>query len=420
MSSPVQNVSVEEAERLRVEIEKLRLEVADLRRWRAKAVIAVASAFLAPLISIAIFVMASSASRTDERRRAADSLYSKVVQDFASPTLARRLSAVSAMSAFTSKQDAAWWVLRSKAEQAATEERARSAVSLLVNSLDSEADPTAANAIVKAIATRTDLSLPLVLDANRRAAAQFARAAGNYSGLWMLHDANRPYMDDGQVPADLKIKVEDGLEKQIIRSSQLFDTADDANSVLLANRFLYGQPYRNLYQRQQRYARRDSTHDVSTVPTEGELGRARAALLQKALFLEATSRALTSALKSTREDSQLNKDWHGVAIVCGGFPDPADFADFDLHGAYLFATTSLSRANFKNADLSDADLTGFHFRDGELAGARYQGMKLCSDWSSFAPGIAIDSQKILWVDSQASRQHEVDPRCPLARPPSGR
>src|SRR5580700_11296637 len=98
-----------EARRLHLEVEKLRLEVADLRRWRAKAVIAVVSAFLAPLITIGTFVLASSASRWAERKRDADALYGKVVQDFASTSLPRRLSAISAMEAFTAQQQEEWW-----------------------------------------------------------------------------------------------------------------------------------------------------------------------------------------------------------------------------------------------------------------------------------------------------------------------
>jgi hypothetical protein len=219
--------------------------VADLRRWRAKAVIAVVSAFLAPLITIGTFVLASSASRWAERKRDADALYGQVVQDFASASLPRRLSAISAMAAFTAQQQEEWWMPRPKAELTAASDRARNAISLLVNTLTTEADPTVVNAIVNMTLTRPDLSLPLLKEANRRAAVEFARAAGTYSGLLMLHNAKRASMDDDEVSEALISSVEIGMAEQIARSNQLFDTADDSNSQFLAQPFLYSQPYRH-------------------------------------------------------------------------------------------------------------------------------------------------------------------------------
>src|SRR5579863_5922950 len=160
-----------ESERLRFEVEKLRLEVADLQRWKAKAMIAVVSVLLVPLISIGTFVAGSSASRWKERKQQADGLYDKVVQDFASGSLPRRISAVSAMEEFFARPQSSdlWWMLASTAEETASDKRAHRAIALLVNSLEIEADPRVAGTIIQAADTRLDISLPLLKEANRRA-----------------------------------------------------------------------------------------------------------------------------------------------------------------------------------------------------------------------------------------------------------
>ena len=400
-----------DADRSRIEIEKLRLEVADLRRWKAKAFIAVASAFLAPLITIATFVLTFSASRWMERKRDADALYGKVVQDFATSSVPRRISAISAMEAFTTAQEEEWWNPRPNAERNAANMRARNAISLLVNSLETEANPTVVNALLDATLLRPDLSLTLMKEANRRAAVEFARAAGAYSGLRILRDEKRASMDDDEVPAKLSKAVELGMDQQIARSNQLFDTASDSNTEFMALRFLGGQPYRHFYERQQRYARRDSAHLKSPVPTDSEVNKAEAEMLQKALFLEATSRALVRFLRSPVSATQADRDWHSVAVVCGEFPDRVDFADLDLSNAYLFTSVALNSVSFRKTKLQDADLTGFHFIHGDLEGMEYQDLKLCSRWPSLDTN-SIDPKKITWVDKQALQHGETDARCP--------
>jgi uncharacterized protein YjbI with pentapeptide repeats len=142
-----------------------------------------------------------------------------------------------------------------------------------------------------------------------------------------------------------------------------------------------------------------------------EVSKAEAAMLQKALFLEATSRTLLAALGKPTADAKADRDWYSVAIVCGKFPNPADFSTLDLQSVYLYASTRLNSVNFKNAKLQDADLTGFHFDHGDLDGIRYDGMKLCSKSTSFDNN-AFDLQKVIRVDKQASQHGESDPRCP--------
>lgn len=213
------------------------------------------------------------------------------------------------------------------------------------------------------------------------------------------------------MPTKLRSAIELGMDQQIARSNQLFDTAGDVNTEFVSLRFLYGQPYRHFYERQQRYARRDSSNLKWPVPSNSDVDKAEAEMLQKALFLEATSRALVRILRNPIGGGEADRDWQSVAIICGEFPDRADFSNLDLRNAYLFTSVSLNSVNFTKAKLQGTDLTGFHFRHGDTNGVEYQDMKLCSHWSSF-DNDSIDGKRITWVDKQALQHGETDPRCP--------
>ncbi|MGA3104617.1 MAG: pentapeptide repeat-containing protein [Terriglobales bacterium] len=397
-------MSAVEGEKLRIELEKLRLETADLSRWRAKMLLALVSAILSPLIAVATYVISLHSSQASERIEAEDALYSQVSKDIGNPDPGLRLSALSSMGKFLRKPTESFW--RSGREFTTSEERAQDAVTLLVSRLNTETDPDVVNSIIASVQSRPDLSLPLLLDADRRAASNFARAAGDYSGLRLL-----------QPPTSTQQNIEEDMQLNILRASRLFDTGRELNGSFMAKRFLYSSPYRSIYLTQQRYAMGEGLSEQSPTPQPSEVNSKEQRLLQAAQFLEATSKALIGILKQRPQTSGTKKscwqkdktvfltNWNGVVLVSGEFPDPADFSGFDLHGSYFFAKSALGKVIFRNANLKDADLTGFPFNNADFTNASYRDVGLCPNWQSYAPDTHLISQQINLVTNKD------DPRC---------
>jgi hypothetical protein len=399
-----QPMSAVEGEKLRIELQKLRLEIADLSRWRAKMLLGLLSAFLSPLIAVGTYIVGLHSSQASARIQTDNAQYSEIAKDIGDADVGARLSATFSIRRFILRPlESSRW--RSQEEADADGRRAQNAISLLVARLGTEEDPDVANSIIDAVLLRPDIALPLLLDANRRAASDFARAAGEYYGLRLLKTRKVSEKD-----------VEQDIQLDVLRASRLFDEARELNTSFHSRRFLYSQPYRAIFLKQQKYSTGEGLSEKPPVPTSDEIGKAENEMLQSAQFLEASSRALATILKQRSQVAEQRKagtpqgeagqleDWSGAVIVVGEFPNPAYFSGLDLSGSYLFAASALSRVVLSGATIKNADFTGLHFNSAEFEDAAYKGLELCPDWSTYAPDTRIDPKQISLVNKD-------DPRC---------
>lgn len=380
-----------EVEKLQNENEKLRLEIEDLKRWRIKTVLGIVSIMLSPLVTVLGGLAGYYISQSSQRIQSADALYAQVVTEFGSTSAGTRLGAISSMKRFIAprpKPSVLVGLLRRitgiHRESVAEDQRIRNCMYLLVSRLAEETDVEVSKAIINAVVTNPEYALPVLAEANRRAAAAFSRAAGQYSGLWLLRMTGANSVDTDAVPPAFKQATQELIFDEIYRSVDLFDSSLEENATFFTRPFLSSPPFSNIFLKQERSASRADLPAAARQhlsPLSGDaIDNARADLLQQARYIEATSKALTSILS---ENSPLgaDKNLQAVALVCGRYSDVLDFSQFDLRSAYVSGRTN--KVIFNKALLVGTSLTNFRFDEADFSEARVSGMRLCADWMTY-------------------------------------
>lgn len=353
--NPGSTSSVEEelgAEKTRNEIAKLNIEIQELKAWRWKVILTA----LTPIGSVFLFLLGWYGSHLTERRQQNQELYTRAAKELASQDATVRLSGVKAIDTYIDVSKPGLFGTISQLAFSSTgtaeleRERKLESMALIVGSLSHENDPAVLEAIADEVAKHPEESVDPLISANKAAAVRFARAAGMYSGLSVLHLEHAKFY-----PQDrwAKVTERDGLDPTIsdldvvtLRTGSPFEGSDTYNQRFLAINFLTNGtcPFKELFDNQQTLTMGSDLNDHSRVnpPTPKELAAALVQVIDAAAVLERSSYILGSVAKTSWSaietwHSEQHKDLFGTAVIVG---KPGKTAEANLRslGGYFNST----------------------------------------------------------------------------------
>jgi hypothetical protein len=244
-----------EDEHVRVEIEKMRAEAADERAWRAKLLLSL----IVPLGAALAFCFGWWKDHSADREHRETQVYADAAQQLSSNDAAVRLNAIHTLDSFVHQQSgfASFFASPSSTGmdcEAGDDLRARQSVALIIGRLSEEQDAEVLDAISTVAADHPCLTLDPLLSVDRTAAVQFARAAGNFTAIYLLHKQKRVALDQGGSGADsLSQASTDVLDAVTTRSGSPFEAKDALNQVFVSAPLVTSGsicPFAELYNKQ--------------------------------------------------------------------------------------------------------------------------------------------------------------------------
>ena len=347
-SDPLGTLSGEQldAEKTRSEIQKLRIEVQELRAWRSKLLFTAMLAILAPLGSIVLFFTGWFGSHATDRIHQSDDLYNRAAAQLASPDASVRLSAVTTLDHFAAPAEPTTFGLlaermfSSKDSLSIVQQRPRETMALIIGRLSVEDDPAVLDAIAHEVSKNPGDSVVPLISMNKTAAVDFARAAGELSGLTILNAKHLKALNQDELPnhgaSDPSVT---DVVNIVLRTGSPFEATARLNQQFSSRDFLTnGQcPFRELFMKQQRLGLYSDMNDLSrsTPPDQAEVQRALAQMMTSVARLERSSFILGN-LAAGNWNVLSVRDLYGTAVVVGDF-DSAVVARLRSRGAYFQA-----------------------------------------------------------------------------------
>jgi hypothetical protein len=330
-------------EKVRVEIEKLRVEASDERSWRAKLLLSL----IIPLGGAVAFLNTWHSDHASERARRSEQLYTDAAQQLSSQETSVRLNAILTLSAFITERG--WLAQRFLAGNAAGDcgssesVRGRQSVALIIGDLISEPDASALDTIANVADAHPCLTAEPLLSADRSAAVQFARAAGSFAGKYILRRKKAvafPASDDRYQA--LRQQAIGDINNITLRTGSPFEARDLLNESFVSRTFLSIKcPFFGLFDKQLLLAMsvyltsplQASTPDVGAVQSSLQKMEDAAAVLEKSSYVLAK---LASTARGMDELQRVSKreNLYGVAIVVGQM-EPSTITKLQGLGAYV-------------------------------------------------------------------------------------
>jgi len=333
-----------EAEKTRSEINKLRVEVEELRAWKSKLVFTSVLAVFAPLGSIVLFFVGWFGSHASERIHQGDELYNRAATQLSSPDASVRLSAVTTLDHFaqppasTSIGVLSERLFTSRDSVSIARQRPQETMALLIGRLSVEDDQAVLDAIAGEVSKNPIDSVTPLLSMNKTAAVGFSRAAGQFSGLSILKTRRLRSLEQddlaGKGACDPSVT---DVVNVVLRTGSPFEATARFNQQFASKDFLTNAryPFRELFKKQQRLALSSDMSDVirPAPPSDAEVEKALAAVIEAAAKLERSSYILGS-LATERWDVLEPKDLFGTAIAVGDIT-PEVVTKLRSRGAYF-------------------------------------------------------------------------------------
>lgn len=236
-----------------IEIEKLRLEVSELRAWKQKWLASLLISFLGPIGAAIAFIAGLHISQAKERKTGADTQFSQSMQLASNPDTSMRMAGIMALGRFVAAEPTGWDILGESEESLS---RQSQGVAFLVAKLSTENDsdvlPLLGQTLLHA---NRSIELPLLLAANRRYAEEYARFSGEYSALCVLRLRNKTQLDqdDPNVEAP-RISALKTLDRFVLREAVPLENPAGFNNKFLSFPFWrQGQhPFRSWFKEAER------------------------------------------------------------------------------------------------------------------------------------------------------------------------
>lgn len=377
-----------------LEVEKLKFEIKDLKRWWLKLIWVLLSA----LAAVLAFLIGQSTIKAQDHIQASSGIFEHAVTDLGDSDPAKRLSGVTVLKSFIEPAPPQSWLSRflsffSREEMTEwTGARRREAVILLLARVRYESDLGVIYQSLVAIRSSPNLPLQDIADLNKTAKSSFVDGSAQLFGELLLFSQRAPMLSQSKActTPGLMEEIEQYIQTLSTRGALLSDKAGNPISRFTIWPFLYSTVNERTFERQLRYALRFDaslqTAGLHKVPTAEEINIAERSFLQESLFLQATSITLIDALLKRRNNLPL--DLSGTALVSGNLapiesasdrtsaPDLhpiLELAGINFYGSYFgvaVANTSFAGANLSYADLREIQIDdGVSFAGANLASA---------------------------------------------------
>ena len=289
--------------KIRSEVEKLRLEMQEMKAWRAKLIFTSLVAVLAPIGSVLLFLYGWYGSHAVDRHRQNQDVYQTAAKQLASPFASVRLSAVLTLDRFVKPDQTGFLgslserLFTSKSAKQSDETCVREAMALLIGSLAHENDPATLNAIAKVVLDNPEQSATPLVSINKNAAVDFARAAGKYSGLSVLRLQHVTSVDDARWAEVVKEKGTDPTIEDIVaivlRTGSPFEATAQLNQRFSSRDFLTTPqcPFRDLFMNQRALNTGSYLNDITrrSPPDSEEIDASLSLVIDSAATLERSS-----------------------------------------------------------------------------------------------------------------------------------
>jgi len=326
-------------EHARTEIEKMRVEILDERSWRTKLFLSL----IIPVGGALAFINTWMNDRSSDRQHRNDQLYSdaaKELSNTADPSV--RQNAIETLDQFVEDRS---WLSKRRHECAPVDDlRSKQSVALIMGHLSLEQDTNVLRSIASAVEAKPCQYIPQLLSVDRTAAASFARAAGNFGGLYTLarHRAKSIGGDDHEIAALRDAAILD-IEVITLRTGSPFEAENRLNNKFASRTFFStGCPYVGLFENQMRLTMSSGLPLalLASPPKLPAVVSAEQAMEQSAVVLEKASNVLASIANTETGMEELREatagtDLYGVAIVVGEIGDAAKVAELQKKGAYV-------------------------------------------------------------------------------------
>jgi hypothetical protein len=324
-----------------IEIEKLRLEVSELRAWRQKWLSSLLISFLGPIGAAIAFIAGLHISQSNERKTSTDTQFSQSMQLASNSDPSMRMAGIMALGRFVAPEQMGWDVLGDSDE---SRHRQSQGVAFLVAKLSTEKDsdvlPLLGQALLHA---DRPVELPLLLTANRRFAEEYARFSGEYSALSVLRLLNRTHADqeDSKVGA-ARSEALRSLDHSLLREAVPLGNPASLNNKFLSNPFWrQGQyPFRSWFKEAERQGlSSDNPSELNSrtrPPGSLEIKGAQDEAMKAAFNLMKTSILLAGIANQDRSwiASLPRLSLRGNAIVIGQI-DKEVADELEAKGAYV-------------------------------------------------------------------------------------
>jgi hypothetical protein len=330
-----------EREKTRIEIEKLRIELNELRFWRRKWILTTVLSVAVPVGGIIAFTATWVTGHVAERKHERDDRYNKAVEQLSSPDASVRLNAVATLQSLMcsgivrsadadpdgcpseSRWDHFWNDVTGTTSVEEIRIRTRDGTAVVVGRLVPETDPAVLKGIANTAAAHLNASIHPVLSLNRSAAVTFARASGDYAGVYILNNANKVSMNTDEAGyEDFVRSAVNAIDAITLRTGSPFEIEGKLNASFVSREFLV-QPkcaFREVF-RKQRELMLASDLDSSWFkmpPGPADMVQKMDAMEKAAIVLEKSSFVLVSIAQDKEGLSKLlQNDLYGVAIVVG-------------------------------------------------------------------------------------------------------
>jgi len=219
-------------------------------------------------------------------------------------------------------------------------------MALLIGSLSRENDPAVLNAIAEGVITNPEKAVDPLISENKTSAVLFARAAGEYSGLSVLHIKQaKSFMQDewhqiskvGDDATKGDVTIGD-LAAIVIRAGSPFEATAKLNQQFPARDFLTnrkGCPFYAIFSHQQSLSMGSGLTDVTRTspPSAKDVQLAIARVISTATALESSSHIL-GKLAAEKWDVLKSEDLYGTAVIIGEYT-PEVVNDLRSRGAYV-------------------------------------------------------------------------------------
>jgi hypothetical protein len=350
-------------EKARLDIRKLRLDLAANTSWRTKVIVTPLVSVLVPLVGILTFANTWYGSHSAERKQTVTDAYRRATEELNEQQASVRLSGASALR--TLMATPANGILRrsfnriiGRGDQNLTSFPAEEGMGILISRIAAEDDPEVLSQIANIAKEHPRESISALLSLNRGAAVHFARAAGDFSATFILASQHKTSLSDydpayrGTTAASVET-----ITDITRRSGSPFEATDMRNATFPSRNFLTiaNCAFYELYKNEQdlelgsamQLAWSDKPPNTQALRASMERVAATAAVLEKSSFVlanvaeDARRRAEAPGAKASDQApwnllmrSARSDDLDGVAIVVGEL-DAETIAAVRRHGAFV-------------------------------------------------------------------------------------
>jgi len=339
-------------ENVRAELAKLMFEFEEQRSWRWKVLF---TSIIAPFGSVILLLVGWYGSHVAERRHQVEDVYTAAAKQLASSDPAVRLSAVKTLDQYMVGSDTSWLaqtserIFASRTSRDLTEERSRTTMALLIGSLLRENDPSVLDAIADATEHHPEEAADPVISMNKTAAVTFARAAGGFAGLSILHGDNALSFKDEDVSEGVRDKVLDDIDIFVLRTGSPFQASTRFNPRFSPKDMLVNGrtcQFNEIFDNRRTLTMGVGVNTVlrRQTPDIQELKAAMENVISSAATLERSSYILGKLIDKHRNIIDETKsapasgfvfDLFGTAVIIGKPDDPAAIVDLRKRGGYF-------------------------------------------------------------------------------------